>query len=88
MSYFKLPLFVNWNSMRWIQLIFGVFFFIQGIYSHDWVPVMGGGWFCYMAFGNVSCCGAYGCDNNQFSTTKKSLPEKEPVTSFEELKGK
>lgn len=48
----------NWHSMRWVALIAGLFFVVQGFRFGDWVSGLLGGFFLFQAVTNTGClCG-------------------------------
>ena len=50
----------NWNIIRLLRLVVGVFVIIQGIIAQEWLFVFLGGLFALMPLMNVGC-GASGC---------------------------
>lgn len=54
-------LFTGWHLMRWLRLIFGIFFIIQAIQMRDWLIGIAGGFFLVTSIINIGCCGAGRC---------------------------
>lgn len=82
METIKQTLFTGWHFMRWLRLVFGIFFIIQGIQSSDTLIGVVGAFFLLTAVTNTGCCGAGGCATPM---QKKSTNEPEEIT-FEEIK--
>lgn len=61
MQTIKETLFTGWHLMRWLRLIFGVFFMVQAIQMHDVLIGFIAGFFLLTAIANVGCCGARSC---------------------------
>ena len=59
--------FRNWNIIRLLRLLVGIFVMIQAVISGEWVFIFLGGLFALMPLMNVGC-GASGC---QIPQTKK-----------------
>jgi ABC-type polysaccharide/polyol phosphate export permease len=55
-------LFTNWNFMRAIRLILGVFIIIQSFQSQQYLMMIPGVIFAAMAIFSVGCCGDNGCE--------------------------
>jgi hypothetical protein len=51
----------NWHTMRWIQLIFGLYFIIETISTKEYFTGFLGGFLLFQAITNTGCCGAAGC---------------------------
>jgi ABC-type polysaccharide/polyol phosphate export permease len=54
-------IFTNWNFMRAIRLILGVFIIIQSFQSQQYLMIIPGVIFASMALFSVGCCGYNGC---------------------------
>ena len=61
METIKQTLFTGWNFMRWLRLVFGIFFTIQGIQSSDTLMGVVGAFFLITALTNTSCGGSGAC---------------------------
>ena len=82
MQTIKETILTGWHFMRWLRLIFGVFFIVQSIQMHDVLIGIIAGFFLLTAVANVGCCGAQGCATPTKKDTKDSMEE----ISFEEIK--
>jgi hypothetical protein len=82
METIKQTLFTGWSFMRWLRLVFGIFFIIQGIQSSDTLVGVVGVFFLLTAVTNTGCCGAGGC---AIPKQDESVGEPEEIT-FEEIK--
>jgi hypothetical protein len=51
----------NWNLLRVIRLVFGVYVLIQGVYTRDMSYLLIGGLFTLMPVLNIGCCSTSGC---------------------------
>ena len=51
----------NWNVLRVIRLVFGVYVLIQGVYARDMSYLLIGGLFTLMPVLNIGCCSTSGC---------------------------
>ena len=51
----------NWNVMRFIRLVFGLYVIIQGISHRDMSYLLIGTLFSLMPIFNVGCCSTSGC---------------------------
>lgn len=71
----------NWNIIRFLRLIIGVFVVVQGIISKEWLFVFLGGLFALMPLMNVGC-GASGCKTPRYKNTKEEQDE----IHYEEIK--
>lgn len=71
----------NWNIIRLLRLIVGIFVVIQGIIAREWMFVFLGGLFALMPLMNVGC-GTSGCQTPRYKNTKKEQDE----THYEEIK--
>lgn len=76
----KQTLFYNWNFMRFIRLVLGIFIIVQAVIAKD-IPIgLLGILFTAMPLLNIGCCGAGGCS----VPTKKSTENIKEV-SYEEI---
>jgi len=70
----KQILFKNWNFMRAVRLILGIFIIIQSAVLKDWQMGLLGMIFSAMPLFNIGCCGTTGCSvplrAKPLSTTK------------------
>lgn len=71
----------NWNIIRFLRLIVGVFVVVQGIISKEWMFVFLGGLFALMPLMNVGC-GALDCQTPRYKNTKEEQDE----IHYEEIK--
>lgn len=81
MKTIKQALFSNWHFMRWLRLIFGVFFMVQALQMHDWLVGTIAGFFLITAIANVGCCGAGNCAvriDEHITNDKNSSTKSEP----------
>ena len=84
METIKQTLFTGWHLMRWVRLVFGIFFTIQGIQSSDTLMGVVGAFFLVTAITNTGCCGAGSCA----APTRKATRESTEEISYEEIKRK
>jgi hypothetical protein len=82
MGTIKQRLFTGWSFMRWLRLVFGIFFTIQGIQSSDTLMGVVGTFFLLTAVANTGCCGAGGCA----TPMRKNTSDKTEEITFEEIK--
>ena len=76
----KQTLFYNWNFMRFIRLVLGIFIIVQAVIAKD-IPIgLLGILFTAMPLLNIGCCSAGGCS----VPTKKSTENIKEV-SYEEI---
>jgi hypothetical protein len=54
-------IFTNWNFMRAIRLILGVYIIIQSLQTQQYIMIIPGVIFATMALFSVGCCGNNGC---------------------------
>jgi len=80
----KQTLFAQWNLMRWIRLIVGIFLAVQAIQMHDAVAGFISVIFLFQAFTNTGCCGVSGCAVPMNTKNKDHIEEVE----YEEVKEK
>jgi len=76
----KQTIFYNWNFMRVIRLVLGIFIIVQAGMAKDWAIGLLGIVFTAMPLFNIGCCGAGGCS----VPTKKSTENIKDV-SYEEI---
>lgn len=58
---FKQAIFKNWHPMRWVALVAGLFFVIQGLRHWDALSGLLGGFFLFQAISNTGCLVSRGC---------------------------
>jgi hypothetical protein len=75
MNTLKLRLLTNWNIMRVVRLLIGLYLLISAVQMHDWLVGTLSLLFVLMAVSNTGCCGAQGC----------SVPYKGPQNNTDEL---
>ena len=51
----------NWNLMRVIRLVFGVYVIVQGVSNRDMSYLLIGTLFTLMPIFNLGCCSTSGC---------------------------
>jgi hypothetical protein len=83
MEAIRQTLLTQWNFMRWLRLIVGVFFIAQAIQIHDAIAGFVGSLLLFQAFTNTGCCGAGGCavPVNNISDKSNDEVEYEEVTA-------
>lgn len=64
----------NWNIIRFLRLVVGIFVVVQGIIAQEWMFVFLGGLFALMPLVNVGC-GTSGCQTPTLRNTKKEQKE-------------
>jgi hypothetical protein len=84
METIKQTLFTGWHFMRWIRLVFAIFFVVQAIQMHNILIGVAGGFFLFTALTNTGCCGAANCA----APVKKDISVGQEETTFEEIKNK
>lgn len=62
----------NWNIMKVIRLVLGIFIIIQGVIEQQWLLVGLGGLFSLMSLMNIGCCSVSGCNTPIIKSNKKS----------------
>lgn len=72
----------NWNFMRVLRLVLGIFIIVQGVQSQMWLFVFAGLMFSLMPLLNIGCCGTSGCAPKRYKNTKG----KEDEIHYEEVK--
>lgn len=75
METIKQTIFSGWHLMRWVRLIFGVFFLVQAFQIHDIMIGIIAGFFLLTALANVGCCGARSCAAPVQKETKDGIEE-------------
>ena len=76
----KQTIFYNWNFMRFIRLVLGIFIIVQSVIVKDWAIGLLGIFFTAMPLFNIGCCGAGGC-----SVLIKKTTENTKDVSYEEV---
>ena len=61
METIKQTLFTHWNFMRWVRLVFGIFFAVQALQTHDTLVGIVSAFFLLTAISNTGCCGSKSC---------------------------
>ncbi|MFH6967199.1 hypothetical protein [Flavobacterium sp. FlaQc-28] len=61
----------NWNFMRVLRLVLGIFIIVQGIMAKEWLLIGLGGLFSLMPLMNIGCCGTSGCNTPISKSNKK-----------------
>lgn len=84
METIKQTIFNGWHFMRWLRLVFGIFFIIQSIQSSDTLIGVVGAFFLLTAISNTGCCGAGSCA----APVRKNNADKPEEITFEEIKDK
>ena len=82
METIKQTLFTGWHLMRWLRLVFGIFFIVQAIQMHDMMIGVIAGFFLVTAIANIGCCGAGRCA----APTGKGKVDSTEEISYEEIK--
>ena len=72
--------FRNWDLMRVLRLVLGIFIIVQSIYTKEWLFVLAGAMFTLMPVLNIGCCGVSGCN----TPVAKSNKQMEDI-SYEEV---
>lgn len=75
--------FSNWNLMRVLRLLLGVFIIGEGVNSHEWFFILLGALFTLMPIFNFGCCANNSC---QTSINKGNTDENNDDVIFEEVK--
>ncbi len=81
MKTIKQTLFTGWHFMRWVRLVFGIFFLIQAIQVPDMLMGLAAGFFLVTAITNTGCCGGGTCAN----PVQRYKKEEREVLQYEEL---
>jgi hypothetical protein len=71
----------NWNFMRVLRLVLGIFIISQGVELKEWMLVALGGIFSIMPLLNIGCGGAAGCNTRVQKNNRQSSN-----ISYEEVK--
>ena len=71
----------NWNLMRVIRLVFGVYVIVQGVSNRDMSYLLIGTLFTLMPIFNIGCCSTSGCATR--TTSKAGTTED---ISYEEVR--
>lgn len=82
MEAIKATLFTQWNFMRWLRLIAGVFFIAQAIQIHDAIAGFVGSLLLFQALTNTGCCGVGGC---AVPATDSNTKKSDDSVEFEEV---
>ncbi|MCU0356917.1 MAG: hypothetical protein MUE95_05005 [Cyclobacteriaceae bacterium] len=78
----KTQLLTNWNFMRWLRLILGIYVSVQAIQHRDALAGLIAVFFLYQAFTNTGCFGAASC-----AVPSKPAQGKQPEDiTYEEVK--
>jgi len=77
----KQTLLTGWNLMRFLRLVFGLFFIIQAIQTQETFMGLAGGFFLLTALTNTGCCAAGRCAT-PLNKTNSTEPEE---ISYEEV---
>ena len=72
----------NWNLMRLIRLIGGIYFCVGGVMKGDIISGVLGGILLIQAVYNLGCCGVNGCNTNINQKGENKITDVE----FEEIK--
>ena len=81
METIKQTLFSGWHLMRWLRLVFGIFFMVQAIQMHDVMVGVIAAFFLVTAITNIGCCGAGRCA----ASTRKVKPASTEEIMYEEI---
>jgi hypothetical protein len=81
MEAIKQTLFTQWNFMRGLRLVAGVFFIAQGFIIHDTIAGFVGALLLFQALTNTGCCGVGGCA----VPTQSKADEKITTVEYEEV---
>lgn len=71
----------NWNFMRVLRLVLGIFIIVQGIVAGDWMIAALGGLSSLMPLLNIGCCGVSAC-NTPVPRSSKKIED----TTYEEIR--
>lgn len=82
METIKQALFSGWHFMRWLRLVFGIFFMVEAIQMHDLMIGVIAGFFLLTAITNTGCCGQGRCA----APKGKSKPGSTEEILYEEIK--
>lgn len=78
----KETLFQNWNFMRLLRLVLGIYIAVQAIETLSILSGVVAVFFLFQAVTNIGCCGSNGCA----VPTKNSNSDKTEEIEFEEIK--
>jgi len=70
----------NWNVMRALRLVFGIYIIVQGFQDHQWIFILLGSVFSMLSLLNIGCCGVSRCN-----VPKRSNRKKRQQITFEEI---
>lgn len=73
----------NWNMMRMLRLVIGIFIISQGMLAQEWALIAMGSIFSALAVLNIGCCDRC-LPNTPKARNHKSVAAKE--ITFEEVK--
>lgn len=62
----------NWNFMRVLRLVMGVFIMIQAIMAQQWMIAALGGLFSLLPLINIGCCGVSTCGISAVKSNEKN----------------
>ena len=71
----------NWNFMRVIRLVLGIFIIVQAAMVKDWTMGLLGVFFTALPVLNIGCCGAGGCA----TPPKKNVETNTKEITYEEV---
>lgn len=74
-NYFK-----NWNLLRVVYLVLGIYVIVQGVLSEEYLWALLGGFFLLMPIFNIGCYGGNSC-----AIPKTEIKKEEEIT-YEEIK--
>ena len=57
----KERLLTNWNFMRWLRLLIGIYIGIEAIRTQEMISGFFAAFFLFQALTNTGCCGVKGC---------------------------
>ena len=83
MNSIKQTLLYNWDFMRTIRLLLGVFIAYQSVVMHDAFSGAIAGLLLFQAATNTGCCGSQGCGT---SYNQNYTEENTENVAFEEIK--
>ena len=82
MNTIKETLLLNWNFMRALRLVLGIFVAYQAIKTHDAFSGVIAAFFIFQAVTNTGCCGAQACS----TPTRKNNSDAIEDVEFVEIK--
>lgn len=77
----KQALLSNWNFMRLIRLVLGIFIIVQAVLVKEWTMGLLGVFFTALPVLNIGCCGASGCA----TPPKKNVETNTKDITYEEV---